>query len=276
MIAILRSSLEVSSGNYTLNLNPVADLQLQSPVPGAFSGTLSQTRNGKPCALHSNYTINNDVFGLSFHDAPSGPNPLFSKQEVYLEFTTEELLFEFVPVSAFDPAKDSYAPALKSKYSDWTKIDTPTWMGDLKDVIGERSLADLIIPGSHDAASWEIPIAGGDQRSQTQSRQIYGQLRAGSRYLDLRFFAGCDGTWRGFHGMDTTAARLGPVLDDINRFIDESPDEILVISLLFQPQPSQAQCMIASTVYKQADDIWDVVLNKLGNRVFPRVFYAKA
>src|SRR5690606_31938863 len=148
VIAILRSSLEVSSGNYTLNLNPVADLQLQSPVPGAFSGTLSQTRNGKPCALHSNYTINNDVFGLSFHDAPSGPNPLFSKQEVYLEFTTEELLFEFVPVSAFDPAKDSYAPALKSKYSDWTKIDTPTWMGDLKDVIGERSLADLIIPGS--------------------------------------------------------------------------------------------------------------------------------
>src|SRR5690606_582631 len=172
--------------------------------------------------------------------------------------------------------KDSYAPALKSKSSDWTKIDTPTWMGDLKDVIGERSLADLIIPGSHDAASWEIPIAGGDQRSQTQSRQIYGQLRAGSRYLDLRFFAGCDGTWRGFHGMDTTAARLGPVLDDINRFIDESPDDILVISLLLQPQPSQAQCMIASTVYKQADDIWDVVLNKLGNRVFPRVFYAKA
>lgn len=249
------------SGAYTLNLNPVAGLQLQSPVPGAFSGTLSQTRDGKPSALYSNYSINNDVFGLSFHDAPTGPVQLFSKQEVYLEFTTQELLFEFVPVSAFDSSKESYAPALKSKYSNWKKFDTPSWMGDLQDVIGERPLFNLVIPGSHDAASWDIPIAGGSQRSQTQSRDIYGQLRAGSRYLDLRFFVDGSGVWRGFHGADTTAAELGPVLDDINRFLNENPNEILVISLLPYKQP--------------ADNMWDLVLDKLGTRVFPRVFLEK-
>jgi hypothetical protein len=263
------------SNAYTLTLNSVAGLQLNSPVPGAFSGTLSQTRGGKPFALHSKYSINNDVFGLSFHDAPVGQGQLFSKQEVYLEFTTQALVFEFVPVSAFDAGKDSYAPALKSKHGNWQKISTQTWMGDLQNVIGNRSLAELIIPGSHDAASWNIPMLGGTQRSQTQSREIYEQLRSGSRYLDLRFFAGCDGVWRGFHGGDTTSAELLAVLDDINRFLDESPNEILVISLLSQPQPSLAKCMMTSPIYKRADDVWDVVLDKLGSRIFPRVLFEK-
>lgn len=257
---------------YTLILKPVPGLKLDSPVPGALSGTLAQTRDGKPFALYSNYSINNNVFGLSFHDAPIGPYQIFSKQEVYLEFTTEELVFEFVPVSAFDATKDSYAPGLKSKHANWLKYDTPSWMGDLSNVIGERSLADLVIPGSHDAASWDIPIVGGDQRSQTQSREIYGQLCAGSRYLDLRFFADCSGQWRGFHGMDSTAAMIGPVLADINRFLDENPKEILVISLLSQ-QVSQAECMLAKLPYKTPDDIWDLVINTLGQRIFPRRFF---
>jgi hypothetical protein len=262
-------------GAYTLSLKSDPDLKLKSPVPGAFSGTLAQTRHGRPFSLYSSYGINKPVFGLGFHDTPSGPDQLFKGHSVYLEFTTEELVFEFVPVSAFDPTRDSYAPAPKSKHDNWKKFDTPSWMGDLRDVIGNRPLAELVIPGSHDAASWDIPIAGGDQRSQTQSREIYGQLRAGSRYLDLRFFADCDGEWRGFHGGDTTVARLGPVLDDINRFLDENPNELLVISLLAQQQPTESLCIAARQPYTKADNIWDVVLTRLGKRIFPRCFLEK-
>jgi hypothetical protein len=257
---------------YTLMLTPVPGLKLASPVPGIFSGTLAQLRDNSPFALYCNYGINEDAIGLSFHDAPIGPYQIFSKQDVYLEFTTEAMVFEFVPVSAFDPNRDSYAPGLRSKHTNWRKFDTFSWMGDLSGVIGGRALSELIVPGSHDAASWDIPIAGGDQRSQTQSRQIYDQLRAGSRYLDLRFSSDCWGQWRGFHGLDSTSAQLGPVLADINRFLDENPKEILVISLLSQ-QVTPDICSLAHLPYVQPDNIWDVVLNTLGPRVFPRRFY---
>lgn len=245
---------------YPLRLNPIANIKLDSPVRGTFSGTLTQTRDHKPFALHTYYTKNNDVFGLQFHDVPTTPNQLFSGSEVYLEFTSEELLFEFVPTSSF-AAIPTYAPATNSKYNNWSKYDTWCWMGDLSNVIGERSLADLVIPGSHDAASWSITNAYGKQRSQTQSREIYGQLRAGSRYLDLRFYL-YGGVWTGYHGKDTTTATLEAVLDDINRFLNENPKEIIVISLLPYEQSS-------------ADNCWDIVLTKLGERVFPRVFFEK-
>jgi len=259
---------------YTLSLTPVPGFKLDSPVPGAFSGTLAQARDGKPFALYCNYQINKDVVWISFHDAPTGPYEIFDKQEVYLPFTTEALVFEFVLTSAFDPNRDSYAPPLKSKHTNWQKYDTPSWMGDLSGVIGERPLASLVIPGSHDAASWDIPIVGGDQRSQTQSQAIYGQLRAGSRYLDLRFRANCSGHWAGFHGLDSTTATPAAVLADINRFLDENPKEILVLSLLSK-QPPEAVCLAARQPYKAPDDIWDLVLNALGPRVFPRCFRTK-
>jgi len=260
---------------YTLTLNAVPGVKLESPVPGAFSGTLSQTRGGQPFALSTNYQINEDVVWISFQDTPNGPDELFSRQEVYLDFTTEPFLFEFVPVQSFDPTRGSYEPGLKSKHSNWRKIDTFSWMGDLKGVIGGRALSELAIPGSHDAASWDITIPGGDQRSQTQSRDIYGQLRAGSRYLDLRFRADCGGVWRGNHGSDWTTAELTSVLADIRRFLHENADEILVISLLPSEQPSPFICTQAGLPYKPAPDIWDVVLNAVGDMVYPRIVVEK-
>jgi hypothetical protein len=77
------------------------------------------------------------------------------------------------------------------------------WMADQKDIIGQRPLRQLVIPGSHDAATYDDPSCphgigtGGYQCwpggpleaawTQAQSQDITAQLNAGSRYFDLRF-----------------------------------------------------------------------------------------
>ncbi|WP_066812510.1 hypothetical protein [Sphingomonas asaccharolytica] len=244
---------------YWLTLKSDPSLPLDSPVRGTMSGALVHFNGSKPFPLHAWYTINNNVFGLNYLETEESRGELFSSGEVYLEFETSALVFEFVPVSAFDATKDSYAPGLKSKYDNWGKYDTPTWMGDLTNVIADRPLADLVVPGSHDAACWEIRSPGTNQRSQTQSREIYDQLRAGSRYLDLRFYKVGPGQWRGFHGYDSAEAMLGPVLADIMRFLAGSPMEIIAVSLL--PWHKDVP-----------DEFWDIVINSLNDWAFPTRF----
>jgi hypothetical protein len=75
------------------------------------------------------------------------------------------------------------------------------WMADQADVIGQRSLRQVVMPGSHDAATYENPTCNDATNpdacnwpdaitrgyAQAQSQDITGQLNAGSRYLDLRF-----------------------------------------------------------------------------------------
>ena len=61
------------------------------------------------------------------------------------------------------------------------------WMADQADVFGQRPLRQVVIPGSHDAATyggWR-PIV--QLYAQAQSLDITAQLNAGSRYFDLRF-----------------------------------------------------------------------------------------
>jgi hypothetical protein len=71
------------------------------------------------------------------------------------------------------------------------------WMGDQKDIIGQRPLRQVVIPGSHDAASYDDSSCPAGQcwpggpieamAAQAQSQDITAQLNAGSRYFDLRF-----------------------------------------------------------------------------------------
>jgi hypothetical protein len=69
-------------------------------------------------------------------------------------------------------------------------------MADQKDIIGQRLLRQVVIPGSHDAASYDDSSCPGGcwpggpleaAITQAQSQDITAQLNAGSRYFDLRF-----------------------------------------------------------------------------------------
>lgn len=126
----------------------------------------------------------------------------------------ETILFEFVSVTSFrHPAKHE------------------NWIRDRNAVIGDRPLTRIVIPGSHDAGSYQISRAGGEMTSRAQEVDIMAQLLAGSRFLDLRTDM-YQGVWYMFHGDDWTDVRFEHVVEQLGSFLDEHPDEFVLVELL--------------------------------------------
>src|SRR5262249_43314508 len=135
------------------------------------------------------------------------------------------------------------------------------WMADQKDIIGQRPLRQVVIPGSHDAATYDdssCPYGlgyGGHQCwpggpieaifTQAQSQDITAQLNAGSRYLDLRFsYADQEGyggkNFYNFHGTDKSGnpnlsyVQMGVVLYAIDTWINQPGHEREIVWLGMQ------------------------------------------
>lgn len=155
-----------------------------------------------------------------------------------------------VPASASAPP---LAPA--DRAIDPNSLDLTRWMGQIRDVIGDRPLNKIVMPGSHDAGSWSITDKTGvcDTASQagmardhpqiaatisvTQKTPVKEQLDSGSRYLDLRLCKQ-DGKWYTYHGGplgglffdDPATGRKGEI-NDIAAWIHDHPEEIVTIEL---------------------------------------------
>ncbi len=139
------------------------------------------------------------------------------------------------------------------------------WMGQIRDVIGDRPLNKVVMPGSHDAGTWGITDKSGvcDTASEasmarkypqiaaaisvTQSGPIKAQLDAGSRYLDLRLCKQ-NGKWYTYHGgplgglfFDDPATGQKGEINDIAAWIRDHPEEIVTIDLRTSvPKESEA------------------------------------
>lgn len=177
-----------------------------------------------------------------------------------------------------DERGDQYRIIIKAVYkADWS---SRTWMGDLAHVIGNRTLFDIAIPGTHDSATHRISlynkIAPGQDlpeyinkiRSVTQyavfltdavaadilagwakaqRKSIYDQLIDGIRYFDLRV-AYMDGELYIAHGM--VSCTMDEVLGDIQRFVDEYPREIVLMEMShFGGMTDEAHTRLAKMVY---------------------------
>jgi len=103
------------------------------------------------------------------------------------------------------------------------------WMRHLNSTIGNRPLPSIVFPGSHDAGAYNFSLVGADARSKTQNLEIYDQLMAGSRYLDLRVDQ-WRGKWYITHG-EWTNNLLDDIVQQIKNFLDGHPTEIVLISL---------------------------------------------
>ena len=135
------------------------------------------------------------------------------------------------------------------------------WMADQKDIIGQRPLRQVVIPGSHDAATYDdssCPYGigyGGHQCwpggpieaafAQAQSQDITAQLNAGSRYLDLRFSYGDQEGYGGkdfynFHGTDDSGTpnlsylRMSTVVGAIDNWVNQPGHEREIVWLDMQ------------------------------------------
>jgi hypothetical protein len=102
--------------------------------------------------------------------------------------------------------------------------DRASWMQDRVARLGNRRLAELVLPASHDAGMY---TGGLSTVAQTQDLPIGGQLRAGIRYFDLRL------KWTGSKFVIAHAFIPGPdlteVLDDITAFALESIQELVIL-----------------------------------------------
>ncbi|KAH8714014.1 putative glucan endo-1,3-beta-glucosidase [Beauveria bassiana] len=115
------------------------------------------------------------------------------------------------------------------------------WMKDMYDVIKDRKLHHVVVPGSHDAAMNNITMAGwwgfgSADNTETQSLDLYNQLKVGSRFFDMRISSVNNGKFYGAHVSDelgkTPAGATGPSLDDLiigmNRFSNDYPGEVVI------------------------------------------------
>ena len=113
-----------------------------------------------------------------------------------------------------------------------------TWMGDLvereigNDRTTKATLKRLVIPGSHDSASYSIPNSTpGSAVGKTQNLTIKEQLLSGVRFLDLRIAS----SWRDgvniFHGR-LMGCPFEQVLDEIRDFCLEFPKEFVILHVV--------------------------------------------
>ena len=127
---------------------------------------------------------------------------------------------------------------------------TANWMGRLYQDHPDTALRDIIIPGTHDSATYKInkksPFPEGApgffkiaprtvaNMSKTQKNDIYVQLLRGSRYLDLRVTDYKSKLYI-VHGM--LSVDLETVLKDIRKFSNLYPREIIIVDFQKMPKP---------------------------------------
>jgi hypothetical protein len=105
-------------------------------------------------------------------------------------------------------------------------FDRGHWMEDHLDDLRNRTLAELVIPGSHDAGQYtnDIPV----RETRTQTLPIYGQLAYGVRYFDLRPFLK-NGQIHIHHDIQV-GVRFQEVLDDVAAFM-ASHRELVILKI---------------------------------------------
>lgn len=119
------------------------------------------------------------------------------------------------------------------------------WMKGIYNVIKDRQVQHLFLPGTHDAGmsriSGNLASLGSSPNTQTQGISIYDQLRAGSRLFDLRVGTVHNasdtskyGYWilhvnneRADVAIGNTGEALDEVIQEVNQFTAENPGEIV-------------------------------------------------
>ncbi|MDX7986058.1 hypothetical protein FE392_01735 [Xenorhabdus sp. 12] len=118
-------------------------------------------------------------------------------------------------------------------------INAESWMQDHRNILGDYSLEEICIPGSHDAGmssvTWITTFAS-ECNTLTQTNNIFGQLKLGTRYFDIRpviqddkFYTGHYSkivlAWEGANGES-----LDSIIDGINQFTKNN-NEVIIIRL---------------------------------------------
>lgn len=109
--------------------------------------------------------------------------------------------------------------------------DNANWMRDLLKRKPNARLNDITMPGSHDAGMYTVTetfAPASAEVTQTQDDPFLKQLRAGSRYFDVRIWLNHDEYYT-YHGstplgvkfVGCQGGKLSDILNDVNQFIEQ-------------------------------------------------------
>lgn len=107
----------------------------------------------------------------------------------------------------------------------------PDWMGNLVQSVPDITVGDIVIPGTHDSASYSIPSYNlFSAVGRTQNVSVLEQLHRGTRFLDLRIAQSGKDVYC-FHGC-MKCCKFSRILDDIALFFNDFPGEFLIIKVV--------------------------------------------
>ncbi|EDV23633.1 uncharacterized protein TRIADDRAFT_57039 [Trichoplax adhaerens] len=104
------------------------------------------------------------------------------------------------------------------------------WMSDLKNSISKVKLRDLILPGTHDSACYDMVFSLADSWTQTQSETFENQLLDGIRYFDLRteYKKGSKDKFRFVHNTWLTTTSVPNFLQSVKTFVSKYQEIIIL------------------------------------------------
>lgn len=115
----------------------------------------------------------------------------------------------------------------------------PNWMLDTYQYIGSRSLPTLMIPGTHNSATYQVGQLDGsvlqmiNKYQMNQDENIFSQLVYGIRYFDLRVgyskLKQRKETYWVYHDIFRTDVPINDVFEQIKRFLDLTSHEIIIM-----------------------------------------------
>lgn len=150
----------------------------------------------------------------------------------------------------------------------------PRWMQDMKDIIGTRTLKELMIPGTHNSGSYEPYMLDRDtprRRYQIcQDENVFNQLVYGIRYLDLRvIFQSVKGNKEKFwicHNILRTQNTIYDILLQVKRFMDNT-NEIVVLDF-----HRFYMGFAAYKVDERHEKLKNMIVTLLGDHMMPNSF----
>jgi hypothetical protein len=127
-------------------------------------------------------------------------------------------------------------------YVNSLQLNNIAWQRTMYDVIKDRDLRHVVVPGSHDAGMSLVNGPSGwnggsvASNTETQSLDNYNQLRVGARYFDMRIVSTNGGDFWAAHVTTEDSAvpsgATGESLDNliraVNRFMTDFPGEVIV------------------------------------------------
>jgi hypothetical protein len=109
-------------------------------------------------------------------------------------------------------------------------------------IADERPLFDLILPGTHNSATYKTKhsLMGVRKFVTCQDASIYDQLRMGVRFLDLRLVVAVSKERALWCGHSFLTVPLDEVVGEVRRFLSENRKECVVIKVQKDYSPVKA------------------------------------